>query len=60
MRKLWDEREASARKVTKAAGAQIITDVDKKSFFDVLMPLYAQILNDSNLQDVVKGIQAVD
>ena len=60
MRKLWDEREASARKVAEAAGAQIITDVDKKSFSDVLIPLYAQILNDSNLRDMVKRVEAAD
>ena len=32
MRKLWDEREAKARKTVEAARRQIVTDVDKASF----------------------------
>ena len=32
MRKLWDEREAKARETVEAGGAQIVSDVDKKSF----------------------------
>ena len=60
MRKLWDEREASARKTVEAAGSQIVTDVDKKSFSDAMAPVYAKFAADPKLQDMVKRIQAVD
>ncbi|TMJ23850.1 MAG: hypothetical protein E6G95_18955, partial [Alphaproteobacteria bacterium] len=59
MRKLWDEREASARKTVEAAGSQIVSDVDKKSFSDAMAPVYAKFAADPKLQDMVKRIQAV-
>ena len=60
MRKLWDEREASARKTVEAAGSQIVTDVDKKSFSDAMAPVYAKFAADPKLQDLVKRIQATE
>ena len=60
MRKLWDEREASARKTVEAAGSQIVTDVDKKSFSDAMAPVYAKFAADPKLQDLVKCIQATE
>ena len=58
MRKLWDEREASARKTVEAAGSQVVSDVDKKSFSDAMAPVYAKFAADPKLQDLVKRIQA--
>ena len=58
MRKLWDEREASSRKTVEAAGSQIVTDVDKKSFSDAMAPVYAKFASDPKLLDMVKRIQA--
>ena len=60
MRKLWDEREASARKTVEAAGSQIVSDVDKKSFSDAMAPVYAKFAADPKLQDLVKRIQAAN
>jgi tripartite ATP-independent transporter DctP family solute receptor len=60
MRKLWGEREALARRTVEAAGAQIITDVDKKSFSDILAPLRSVLLPDPELQGIVKRIQAAE
>ena len=60
MRKLWDEREASARKTVEAAGSQVVSDVDKKSFSDAMAPVYAKFAADPKLQDLVKRIQATD
>ena len=60
MRKLWDEYEVSARKTVEEAGAQVITDVDNKSFSDVLTPFYAQATTNPNLQDTMKRIQLAD
>jgi len=60
MRKLWDEREAQARKTVEAAGTQVVSDVDKKSFSDAMAPVYAKFASDPKLQDLVKRIQAAD
>ena len=60
MHKAWDEYEASARLTVEASGAQIITDVDKKSFSDALVPLYATLVTDPKLQEMVKRIRAAD
>ena len=44
MRKLWDEKEAEvARPRCKAGGAQVI-EVDKKSFQDVMAPVYDKFM----------------
>jgi TRAP-type C4-dicarboxylate transport system substrate-binding protein len=60
MRKLWDEREAQARKTVEAAGSQIVSDVDKKSFSDAMAPVHAKFAADPKLQDLVKRIQAAN
>jgi tripartite ATP-independent transporter DctP family solute receptor len=57
MRKLWDEREAKARQVVTASGAQIVTDVDKPSFTAAMKPVYERFVTDPALKDVVLKIQ---
>uniref|UniRef100_UPI001890AC97 TRAP transporter substrate-binding protein n=1 Tax=Noviherbaspirillum malthae TaxID=1260987 RepID=UPI001890AC97 len=57
MRKLWDEREAKARQVVTAGGAQIITDVDKAGFTAAMKPVYERFVTDPALKDVVAKIQ---
>lgn len=57
MRKLWDEYEVSARKTVETAGGEIISDVDRKSFADALMPLYPTLLESPKLSDMVRRIQ---
>lgn len=58
MRRQWDQYQTSERKALEAAGAQIITDVDKKSFSDALTPLYSTLVPDPRLQAMVKRIQS--
>jgi TRAP-type C4-dicarboxylate transport system substrate-binding protein len=58
MRKLWDEREASARKTIEAAGLRVVTDVDRKSFSDALAIVYSTLAADRHLQDLVARIRA--
>ena len=60
MRKLWDDYEASARKTVEAAGGQIVTDVDKKSFSDALVPLYPRLVEDTRLRALVTRILSED
>ena len=59
MRKLWDEREDSARKAVEAAGSKIVT-VDKKSFQDAMKPVYDKFAGTPALAELVKQIQATD
>src|SRR5476651_718757 len=60
LRNAWEKFEVSARATAEAAGAQIVTDVDRKSFSDTLTPLYPTLVTDPRLQDMVKRIQAAD
>ena len=60
MRKQWETYEVTARKTAEAGGAQFVTDVDRKSFSDALTPLYAVLVPDPRLQDMVKRIQDAD
>jgi tripartite ATP-independent transporter DctP family solute receptor len=60
LRKMRENYEVSARATAEAAGAQIVADVDKKSFSDVLTPLYGTLVTDPKLQDMLKQIQAPD
>jgi tripartite ATP-independent transporter DctP family solute receptor len=55
---VWDEREASVRKALQDAGAQIVTDVDRKSFADALAPAYAAFEADPKLLDLIQRIRA--
>ena len=58
MRRLWDEYEASARKTVEAAGGEIITDVNRKSFADALVPLYPTVIEGPKLRDMVRRVQS--
>lgn len=60
MRSLSDEHEPAARKAVVAAGAEIITDIDKASFSAALVPAYARFVRDPTLKDMIKRIQATD
>jgi tripartite ATP-independent transporter DctP family solute receptor len=57
MRKLWDEREAKARKAVEAAGAQVVTIANRQEFVDAMKPVYAKFVNTPKLIDLVKRIQ---
>jgi len=57
MRTLWDAREAKARQVAEAGGAQVITITDKKPFIDAMAPVYAKFANTPKLRELVKRIQ---
>jgi tripartite ATP-independent transporter DctP family solute receptor len=57
MRKLWDEREKTARETAIKGGAQVI-DVDKKSFADAMQPVYDKFITDPKLKDMVQKVKA--
>ena len=60
MRKLWDEREVSARKAIIDTGSQFVTDVDKKSFSDAMLPVRMMLLADPKLREMVTHIEATE
>jgi len=58
-RKFWDERDAASLKVVLAGGAQIVSDVDKKSFQDAMGPVYEKFVTTPKMKDLVKRIQEI-
>ena len=60
MRARWDEREASEREVIMKAGPQFITDVDKKSFSDAMLPVRLILLSDHKVRHMVNRIEATE
>ena len=60
MRTLWDASEKSMRNLAEAGGAQIIGDIDSKSFADVLLPLHPVLVTTPRLRDMAAAIQAAD
>ena len=59
MRRLWDEREQTSRKIVEDGGAQIVT-VQKKPFQDAMKPVYDKFITDPGLKDMIRRIQAVN
>lgn len=58
-RQFWAEREAASLKVVLAGGAQIVSDIDKKSFQDAMAPVYAKFVTSPKMKELVKRIQDV-
>jgi tripartite ATP-independent transporter DctP family solute receptor len=58
-RHFWDERDAASLKVVLAGGAQIVTDIDKKSFQDAMGPVYAKFVTTPKMKELVKRIQEI-
>jgi tripartite ATP-independent transporter DctP family solute receptor len=56
-RMLWAEKEKESFEKAKAAGCQIITDIDKQPFINAMKPVYSKYA--SQLQDLITRIQAV-
>ncbi|HEX5127999.1 MAG TPA: TRAP transporter substrate-binding protein [Rhodocyclaceae bacterium] len=56
-RKYWADREAKSLAIVTAAGAQIISDVDKKSFQDAMGPVYAKFVTTDKQKALLKAIQ---
>jgi TRAP-type C4-dicarboxylate transport system substrate-binding protein len=60
LRTLWDDYNVTARKTVEAAGGEIVSDVDRKSFADALLPLYPVLIVDPKSRDMVRRIQGED
>lgn len=57
MRKLWDEREARARKTVEAAGSQVVKIENRQAFVDAMKPVYTKFASTPKLAGMVKRIQ---
>jgi tripartite ATP-independent transporter DctP family solute receptor len=60
MRARLDAYEVAARIRAENSGSQVIDNVDRKSFADVLLPLYPTLLPNPHLQALVRDVQADD
>lgn len=57
MRELWVAREKESLDKVVAAGAEIITDIDKTAFMEAMVPVYEKHVTTDVLKDLVKRIQ---
>ena len=60
MRELWAERERASEEIVRAAGVEVITDIDKTPFIEAMAPVYETHVSTPELQDLVERIQAVE
>ena len=58
MQERLEAYNAVARARVEKSGVEIVKDVNRKSFADVLVPLYPRLLPDQRLQAMVREIQA--
>ena len=58
MRKLWKEREKASEEKIRAAGAEIITEIDKTPFIEAMIPVYEKHVTSPEMRDLVKRIQS--
>ncbi len=60
MRELWQEREKVSEDRVRAAGVEIITDIDKTPFIEAMVPVYQKYVTSPKLQQMVADIQATE
>lgn len=56
-RELWAEQEKASQEKVEAAGAEIITEIDKTPFIEAMAPVYEKYVTTPEAQDLVKRIQ---
>jgi tripartite ATP-independent transporter DctP family solute receptor len=57
-RRLWAEREAASEAVVRAAGVEIVEDIDRVPFIEAMVPVYERHANTPALRSLVERIQA--
>jgi len=60
MRELWTEREKASEEKVRAAGVEVITDVDKAPFMAAMDSVYEKHVTSDKLKDLVARIKATD
>ena len=56
-RKLWADQEKASEEKVRAAGAEVVKDVDKTAFIEAMAPVYEKYVTTPEAQDLVKRIQ---
>jgi tripartite ATP-independent transporter DctP family solute receptor len=59
-REKWAEREKQSEEKVRAAGVEIIEEIDKEPFIAAMAPIYEKYANTPELQSLVERIQAVE
>lgn len=59
-RELWAAREKVSEEKIRAAGVEIIDNIDKTPFIEAMVPVYEKHANTPKLQDLVTRIQATE
>ncbi|AKH99250.1 tripartite ATP-independent periplasmic transporter solute receptor, DctP family [Hoeflea sp. IMCC20628] len=60
MRDLWVAQEKISEDKVRAAGSEIITDIDKTPFIEAMKPVYEKYVTSDKLKDMVARIQATE
>lgn len=60
MRELWAAREAASEEIVRAAGVEIIEEIDKTPFIEAMVPVYERHVTSDALRDLVARIQATE
>lgn len=59
-RELWAAREKESEAKVRAAGVEIIAEIDKQPFIDAMKPVYEKHASSDKLKDLVSRIQATE
>ena len=60
MRELWEEREKASEEKVRAAGVEVVTEIDKSPFIEAMVPVYEKYVTTPELQSLVERIRAVE
>ncbi|NIZ12309.1 TRAP transporter substrate-binding protein [Phaeobacter sp. HF9A] len=60
MRDLWAEREKASEAKVRAAGVEIVENIDKTPFIEAMVPVYEKYVTSDKLKDLVTRIQATE
>ncbi|HLP70797.1 MAG TPA: TRAP transporter substrate-binding protein [Rhizobium sp.] len=60
MRELWAAQEKKSEEKIRAAGAEVVTDIDKTPFIEAMKPVYEKHVTSAKLKDMVARIQATE
>ncbi len=60
MRELWAEREAASEEAVRAAGVEVITDIDKTPFIEAMASVYETHVTTDQMRSLVERIQGVE
>lgn len=59
MRELWAAQEKASEEKVRAAGVQVVSDIDKTPFIEAMKPVYEKNVTSEKLKSLIARIQAV-